>query len=91
MKRREAERGVRKLTDDEENRDHQFFYISCPECGETFGRTHLSHGAKGQEIGHRESDMARQLGIPLALFRELADCSKGQPEYLAARGHDHSP
>lgn len=89
MKRRDAERGVRKLTDEEEDRDHQFFFITC-ECGESLGRTHLSHGPKGRDIGHRESDMARQLGIPLELFRDIAGCSKQRDDYLAARGHDHA-
>lgn len=89
MNRGEAERGVRKLTDDEVSRAHKFFYVVC-DCGENLGRTHLSHGARGEDIGRqREADMAHQLGVSTGFFRDIVGCTKDRADYLAVRGHQH--
>jgi hypothetical protein len=85
---REAERGLRKLTDQVVDTDHQFFRVLC-DCGAYVGRTHLSHGPKGRDIGDLASKMARQLSIPMPLFRDIVTCTAGRAEYLAARGHQH--
>jgi hypothetical protein len=66
------------------------YRIVC-DCGTYLGRTYLSHGSPGKDIGTNANKMAQQLRIPMALFRELAGCTASRPEYLMARGHNHSP
>jgi hypothetical protein len=85
----EAERGVRKLTDEVVNTGHQVFRVHC-DCGAYLGQTHLSHAAKASDIGHLDSEMAKQLHITVALFRDITGCSKKRADYLAARGHQHT-
>jgi hypothetical protein len=85
----EAERGVLKLLPTVVNTHHRMYRVTC-DCGTYLGRTYISHGSPGKDIGTNANKMAKQLHITLTLFRELADCKASRPEYLAARGHIHS-
>jgi hypothetical protein len=86
----EAERGINKLSPQVVNSGHRIFRITC-DCGTLVGRTQLSHGAKGKDIGTLANRMAHQLHIPMGMFSDIVGCSIGRPEYLAARGHAHQP
>jgi hypothetical protein len=85
----EAEHGIRKLSPKVVDTDHRMFRVVC-DCGVYIGRTHLSHGASGRDLGTLANLMARQLHIPMTTFRDLVGCTIGRAEYLAARGHQHT-
>jgi hypothetical protein len=84
----DAQRGVRKLDPKEVDTHHRIFRVSCDK-GHMIGLTWLSLGSLSDDIGTLANDMARQLHIPIKLFRELVECTAGRSEYLAARDHLH--
>ena len=89
MTTREATRGVNKLAPTSRESGDRIFEVRC-DCGTKVGWTKLSRKAPGADLGNRlPSIMAHQLGISLELWRLLAGCQRGRPDYLEAVRANH--
>ena len=81
FKTRKIRQGLGKLQAEEES-DRQHLTHRVFDDDETFlGETYISHGAT--EIGDPLlGQMAKQLKISLALWRDIVRCPKGRVEYM---------
>lgn len=85
----EAVAGVRKLDPVSRDTGDRQYRLVC-ECGTYLGWTKMSRKPGNAHLGPwLEGAMAQQLGIEKALWRDIAACSKGRREFLAAHGHLH--
>jgi len=70
-------------------RDHRVYRLTID--GQVVARTKVSTGTNTRALGDQlVAAMARQLNVPIPLFREIVGCRKGRGEYLDAlreRGH----
>lgn len=85
----EVERAVNKLAPEIRDRGDRIFTVRCGG-GHITGWTKVSR-KKGtnKDLGHYiEAAIPKQLGIARALWTDIAGCTKGRTEYLAARAHE---
>ncbi len=83
----EIERAVAKLRPIIRNTGDRIFRVEC--CGTMLGWTKRSmRKGRGKDAGPDiVAAIPRQLNIESRLWREIAGCTKGRPDYLEARGH----
>lgn len=85
----ELERRVRKLTKEYRDTGDRIYTVVC-RCGMVLGTTKVGrHRGQKKDVGQPVmKQIPRQLKIDGPLWREIAGCSQGRPEYIAARGHE---
>ena len=86
----DARRGIRKLTKDKpRNTTDQLWWVEC-DCGQRVGWTKVSKQPDGTQLGvNLVGRMARQLEIPVEIWKAIAACSVGRADYLRLRHHGH--
>ena len=85
MNQRDALSGLDKLEAEEyrPGADHWFFRVRCRQ-GHYFVNTKLSHKPGRNVLGpDLVAQMARQLLIQPAFWRQIAGCTRGRDDYLA--------
>lgn len=91
MKIGEVKRGVSKLASVPPRSTTDLLWrIECPSCGAYLGWTKVSKKPDSTQLGRVvDGEIPKQLQIPAGLWRDIAGCTRGLAEYLAARGHTH--
>jgi hypothetical protein len=84
---REVENGIRKLDPKMRETGDRIFRVVCP-AGHYLGQTKRSRQPGGKDLSPiLQGQMATQLHVSQAFFRELVGCTKGLQEYLELQDH----
>lgn len=87
----ELQRAVAKLRPVTDETGDRILRVYC--CDQLIGKTKVSRKqGRRRDVGPDIlAAIPRQLNISRPLWAEIADCKKGRPEYLDARGHAGHP
>lgn len=81
FKVRKIRRGLRTKLEAEEESSRHLTYRIFDDDGIFLGETYISHGAT--EVGDPLlGQMAKELNISLALWKDIVRCPKGRAEYV---------